>query len=85
MDLSKITSILQSRGARTSEPYERHNVLMCRVDFDERFAIIGKHSRAEEYHIIMFRKHFTFDNFKYFITALFQLCGIPEYMLHGII
>jgi len=85
MDLAAISSILNSRGAKTSDPYARHDIEMCRVEFAERFAIIGKHPTAEEYHIIMFKQHFRYDNFKYFITSLFQMCGIPEYMLHGVI
>ena len=85
MDITAITQILESRGAKTFVPYERHDILMCKVEFADKFAIIGKHPKFEDYHIIMFRKHFRYDNFKYFITSLFEMCGIPEYMLHGVI
>ena len=85
MNLTSITEILKTFGARTFDCYEKHEIQMCKMRYDEKFAIIGKHPRAEDYHIIMFKHHFRYDNFNYFITELFRMCGIPEYMLHGII
>jgi hypothetical protein len=79
MNLTSITEILKYRGARSYDFYERHEIDHCKVAYDDKFAIIGKHPRAEDYHIIMFKHHFQYDNFSDFINTVFQLFGIPEH------
>ena len=47
MNLISITEILKYGGARSYDFYERHEIDHCKVAYDDKFAIMGKHPKLK--------------------------------------